>query len=153
MSDEIVILAGTDASIRFTHTILGPDHHLPFIVLARARQWSHLRTFTVAFLCVIGRVLGSVALGFVRIAVGIAVFKLEAVEAFRGEVAAWLLIAFGFAYFVWGLRKALRQRGYEHVHPHENGEPHLHNHNHAGVSPTTGPRRFLGELLRLMAIL
>lgn len=132
MSDEIIILAGTAASIGFIHTILGPDHYLPFIVLARARQWSHVRTLTVTLLCGIGHVLGSVALGFVGIAIGITVFKLEAVEAFRGELAAWLLIAFGFAYFVWGLRKALRQRGHEHAHPHEGGEPHLHNHNHLG---------------------
>jgi len=33
MSGEIAILAGTAATIGFTHTILGPDHYLPFCCL------------------------------------------------------------------------------------------------------------------------
>ena len=32
------------AGVAITHTLFGPDHYLPFIMLARARHWSRLRT-------------------------------------------------------------------------------------------------------------
>ncbi len=132
MSNEIAILAGTAAILGFVHTILGPDHYLPFIVLSKARQWSSAKTVMITVLCGIGHVLSSVVLGFIGIALGIAVFRLEAVEAFRGELAAWLLIAFGFTYFIWGLHRAIRHRTHEHSHVHDDGEPHLHSHKHLG---------------------
>jgi len=145
MSSEIVILAGTAAAIGFMHTILGPDHYLPFIVLSKARQWSGIKTAVITLLCGVGHVLSSVVLGFIGIGLGIAVFKLEAVEAFRGEIAAWLLIAFGFAYFIWGLHRALRSRAHAHAHMHEDGKPHLHTHSHLGghVHPHPSGRRSL----------
>lgn len=130
MSNEIAILVGTAAAIGFGHTLLGPDHYLPFIVLSKARQWSSVKTIVITLLCGIGHVGSSVVLGFIGIALGIAVFKLEAVEAFRGELAAWVLIALGFTYFVWGLHRAIRHRPHEHVHAHGSGEPHAHSHNH-----------------------
>ena len=132
MTSEIAILAGTAASIGLIHTILGPDHYLPFIVLAKARQWRNTKTAVITLLCGIGHVLSSIVLGFIGIALGTAVFKLEAIEAFRGDIAAWMLIAFGFAYFIWGLRRAVRNRTHEHSHLHEVGEAHLHNHKHLG---------------------
>ncbi len=130
MSNEVIILAGTAATIGFLHTVLGPDHYLPFIVLSKARQWSTLKTSVITFLCGLGHVLSSIILGFVGVALGVAVFKLEAIESFRGEIAAWLLLAFGFTYFIWGMHKAIRQRRHEHPHDHEGSEPHIHTHNH-----------------------
>ena len=130
MSNEFIILAGTAATVGFFHTILGPDHYLPFIVLSRARQWSSVRTAMITLLCGIGHVLSSIILGSIGIVLGIAVFKLEVIESSRGEVAAWLLIAFGFTYFIWGIHRAIRSRPHEHSHTHENEEIHLHSHNH-----------------------
>ena len=121
MSNEIVILAGAAAAIGFVHTIFGPDHYLPFIVLSKARQWSIVKTIMVTFICGLGHVLSSVALGFIGIALGIAVFKLEAIESFRGELAAWILIAFGFTYFVWGIHRAIRNRPHTHIHTSKSG--------------------------------
>jgi len=132
MSNEIVILAGAAATIGFVHTVFGPDHYLPFIVLSKARQWSSVKTVMITLLCGIGHVLSSVALGFIGIALGVAVFRLEAVESFRGELAAWLLIAFGFTYFIWGLHRAIRHRTHEHFHLHKGGDVHLHPHKHIG---------------------
>ena len=132
MPDGVGVLAGAAATIGFLHTILGPDHYLPFVVLSKARQWSGRKTATVTFLCGLGHVLGSVALGFVGIALGMAVFSLEALESFRGEVAAWLLIAFGFAYSVWGVRRALRSRPHQHPHPHRDGRDDSDAHVHLG---------------------
>jgi sulfite exporter TauE/SafE len=132
MSNETVILAGTAATIGLVHTILGPDHYLPFIVLSKARGWKATKTTLVTLLCGIGHVLSSVVLGFIGIALGVAVFKLEAIEAFRGDVAAWLLLAFGFTYATWGIHRAIRNRPHRHVHLHKNGETHSHVHRHDG---------------------
>ncbi len=132
MSNETLILVGTAATLGFVHTLFGPDHYLPFIVLSKARKWNAGRTAFVRLLCGIGHVLSSVALGFIGIALGVAVFKLEAIESFRGEVAAWLLIGFGFTYFVFGLHRALRNRPHRHLHLHASGKAHTHLHTHTG---------------------
>ena len=58
------------------------------------------------------------------------VFKLKSVGAARGNIAAWALIAFGFAFFVWGLHRALRSKPHEHAHSHAGGEEHVHAHTH-----------------------
>jgi sulfite exporter TauE/SafE len=124
---EIWMLAGTAATLGLVHTVIGPDHYLPFIVIGRARNWKLRKTLGVAFLAGLGHILGSVILGFIGIALGIAVSKLEGIEAARGGIAAWLLIGFGFAYFAWGMRRAWR--GKPHTHPH------LHDHEDAAVHP------------------
>lgn len=132
MTDEVLVLAGTAASIGFIHTILGPDHYLPFLAMSRARGWSGTRTAVITSLCGLGHVLGSVVLGLVGVFFGIVVLKLESVEAFRGDLAGWLLIAFGTLYMLWGIRRAIRSRPHEHRHHHHGGEPHSHNHSHFG---------------------
>jgi len=130
MDRGLLLLLGTAATIGFVHTALGPDHYLPFIVLSKARGWSPRKTALVTALCGVGHVLGSVVLGLIGILVGVALFRLEAVEALRGDIAAWLLMAFGFAYFVWGVHRAIRGRSHEHAHVHEDGEVHSHTHSH-----------------------
>lgn len=130
MSGEILVLAGTAASIGLVHTLIGPDHYLPFIVMSRARNWSLGKTLWISFLCGLGHVLSSIVLGFAGIALGFAVFRLESIESFRGEVAAWLLIAFGLAYFVWGIHRALKRKPHAHAHLHEDGVRHEHVHSH-----------------------
>ncbi|NQT79742.1 MAG: sulfite exporter TauE/SafE family protein [Candidatus Aminicenantes bacterium] len=130
MSSEILILAGTAATLGLVHTVLGPDHYLPFIVISRARKWSFSKTLLISFFCGLGHVLSSVALGLIGIALGIAVSRLESAESFRGGAAAWLLIGFGFAYFIWGLRRAIRNRPHKHIHVHADGEEHEHLHAH-----------------------
>ncbi|UCG91207.1 MAG: sulfite exporter TauE/SafE family protein [candidate division WOR-3 bacterium] len=133
MSSETSVLMVTAATIGFFHTLIGPDHYVPFIVLSKTRGWSSIKTAVITLLCGLGHVLSSIILGFVGIAVGIAIFKLEAIEAFRGDIAGWLLIAFGFTYLIWGIRKAIRNKPHEHPHHHENGAIHSHTHAHIGV--------------------
>lgn len=118
MSTEVIVLAGTAATIGFVHTLLGPDHYLPFIVLSKARKWSNFKTSLITILCGFGHVLSSVILGFIGISLGVAVFKLEAIESFRGTLAAWFLIIFGFTYFIWGIHRAIRNYPHKHFHNH-----------------------------------
>jgi len=130
MSQELMILLVTAASIGFFHTLFGPDHYLPFIVMGKARNWSMIRTAGITVLCGIGHVGSSVLLGLIGVALGIAVTQLEGVESFRGNLAAWALIAFGLVYFVWGMRRAWKTKPHEHVHVHANGGIHTHTHVH-----------------------
>jgi len=132
MDREIIVLCATAASIGFIHTIFGPDHYLPFIVMSKARKWSMARTAVITFLCGLGHILSSVVLGLIGVAFGIAVMKLEAFEAFRGNLAAWALIGFGFAYFVWGVHSAIKNKPHTHAHLHDSTGAHVHEHGHAG---------------------
>ena len=114
MAEEVRLLAVTAASIGFFHTLLGPDHYLPFIMMARAGEWSRSKTAVVTALCGLGHVASSVLLGFAGILLGTQLSRLEAFESARGDIAAWLLIVFGLVYFVWGVRSAVRNRPHTH---------------------------------------
>lgn len=131
MSRELIVLICTAASIGLLHTLFGPDHYLPFIVMSRSGKWSLNKTILVTTLCGIGHVFSSVLLGIIGISVGIAVTKLEVLESFRGNLAAWGLITFGLLYLVWGIRRAWRNKPHEHPHPHQDGENHSHLHAHS----------------------
>ncbi len=131
MTPELTILLITAASIGFMHTLIGPDHYLPFVVMAKSGKWSSTKTAVVTLLCGVGHVLSSVVLGLVGIAMGVAVAKLELIESFRGNIAAWLLIAFGLVYFAWGMKRAYTRKVHDHPHVHEDGTLHVHTHRHA----------------------
>ncbi|MFO7870619.1 MAG: sulfite exporter TauE/SafE family protein [Kiritimatiellia bacterium] len=130
MSQEIVALALTAASLGFVHTVLGPDHYVPFIAMSKARGWSLLRTSLVTFACGLGHVMSSVLIGIVGIVFGVGVMKLETLEGIRGNIAAWLLMGFGLAYFVWGVHKAIKNRPHRHHHAHPGCPEHSHEHSH-----------------------
>lgn len=129
MTKEISFLAATAASIGFFHTLFGPDHYLPFIVMSKARKWKLRRTILITFLCGLGHVGSSIVIGSIGIAVGIGVSKLEGVEAFRGGIAAWAFIIFGLGYFIYGVIRAQKNRPHKHMHSHGN-EVHIHEHTH-----------------------
>jgi sulfite exporter TauE/SafE len=130
ITEPIAILAVTAATIGFFHTLLGPDHYLPFIVMGKANNWSLPKIMGITFLCGIGHVLGSVVLGIIGVALGLAIGKIEAFEAVRGNLAAQALIVFGFTYCVWGIHRAIKNKPHCHAHTHENNLVHSHTHSH-----------------------
>jgi len=130
MSQDLTLLTITAATVGFLHTILGPDHYIPFIAMSKARDWSIKKTVLITSACGVGHVLSSLVIGLIGIGLGIAVSELELIESTRGEIAGWLLIGFGFAYLIWGLKKAYKNKPHTHTHFHENGTMHLHEHTH-----------------------
>ena len=124
------ILTATAATLAFVHTVLGPDHYLPFIVLSRARGWSIFKTIWVTLLCGIGHVGSSIVLGTVGIAAGIGVSKLAGIESYRGNLAAWAFLVFGLVYTIWGIRRAILNKPHKHYHTHTDGTVHVHEHTH-----------------------
>ncbi|MFH1965057.1 MAG: sulfite exporter TauE/SafE family protein [Acidobacteriota bacterium] len=130
MTEQLTVIIMAAAAIGFVHTILGPDHYLPFVMLGRARGWSHLKLSLITVFCGIGHVLSSIVLGAVGIAMGIAVSDLEIIEGTRSELTSYLLIAFGLVYGAWGLRKGLLGEPHNHSHAHLDGLNHHHKHDH-----------------------
>jgi nickel/cobalt exporter len=130
MTVELGALIIAATSIAFFHTILGPDHYLPFIMMSWARKWNLLKTSMITLLCGLGHIASSVVLGLIGVSLGLAVKGLVDFESFRGNLAAWLLIAFGLIYLVWGLRRAMRNKPHEHSHAHVNKFVHKHVHSH-----------------------
>ncbi len=119
MSHSLQILTISAASIGFFHTLIGPDHYLPFIMIGKARNWSLSKIVWLTILCGIGHILSSIVLGFIGIALEVQVQKLEWIESFRGNLAAWALIAFGLLYALWGLRHwFFKKHPHSHVHHH-----------------------------------
>jgi len=129
VTPEITMLALSAAAIAFAHTVLGPDHYLPFVAMAKARGWSMAKTVRITLFCGAGHLAGSVVLGLVGITVGVQLSSLNWLEGVRGNLAAWMLIGFGLAYTAWGLRQAHRNRPHTHWHHHD-GVSHLHEHRH-----------------------
>lgn len=131
--DALTVLVGSAVSIGFLHTLIGVDHSLPFVVIGRAQGWSLRKTLGLTVLCGVGHVLSSVALGTLGIGLGMAVTRMEWVESWRGEIAAWILVLFGLAYAGWSLARGRRRQQAAHAHgeqvhshEHSDGEPHRH---------------------------
>lgn len=124
----LTTLAATGFTVAFFHAAI-PTHWLPFVLVARARGWSHGKTFAVSMAAGLGHVLLTSLLGL-----GIAWLGLQLDEHF-GElftrVAGGLLLAIG-AWFFWrqwrgGVlhhhvggsgHRASEQCGHEHDHSH-----------------------------------
>ncbi|MEW6526509.1 MAG: sulfite exporter TauE/SafE family protein [Spirochaetota bacterium] len=129
MSYDIFILSLSTISIGFIHTILGPDHYLPFIAIAKAKQWTHKKTALITFICGLGHVLSSFIIALLGILLGLSLEKLDLIEGYRGSIAAWIIITFGFIYFIWGITYIVRNKQHTHYHIH-NTTFHVHQHNH-----------------------
>ena len=113
-------LAAAAVTVGSLHTA-APDHWVPFAAIARARGWSSGRTARVTLLCGVGHVTVSAAIGLAGVFLGVRV--LATFGERLGAVAPLLLIAFGAAYAMWGLRRAIPPRVHGHAHAHYD---HLH---------------------------
>jgi len=125
-------LAGAAAGVGALHT-LAPDHWVPFAALARAQKWSAAKTARITILCGFGHVTVSALLGLLGLVFGRAIFERagEHLEA----VAGILLVGFGLAYGIWGMRRAAGRRVHGHAHTHYD---HVHD-----ASKTTAWSLFL----------
>ncbi len=83
---------------------LAPDHWLPFVMLGRAQKWSHLRLTLSTVLAGLGHVTSSLLIGGLGVLLGMAAERVNMWESTRGSVASLLLIGFGLAYMVWGIK-------------------------------------------------
>lgn len=136
MSHEMYVLIVTAISIACLHTVTGPDHYLPFIVLSRTRQWSMARTVFWTILCGCAHVWSSVLLGIGGAAIGWSLSRIKVLENVRGGFASWALLGFGAVYACWGWLKASRNHSHKHFDFYEDGSIYVYEHRHGEtVSP------------------
>ena len=108
------ILLLSTATIAIVHA-LAPDHWVPFVSIGRAQKWSTAKLLWVTFLSGLGHVGSSIVIGLIGLVLGFSLTHLESMESQRAEVAGLLLIGFGIAYTIWGLK----QVGHHHHHEFE----------------------------------
>lgn len=113
MRGSFLILLLSTLSIGFFHS-LAPDHWVPFVMIGRSSNWSKRKLTWVTFLSGIGHVGSSILLGSVGILLGLTLSKLQNFEGSRGQIAVYLLIGFGVAYALWGLRQAKKHSHHHH---------------------------------------
>ncbi|RCK72205.1 MAG: hypothetical protein IGBAC_0551 [Ignavibacteriae bacterium] len=109
--DSFSTLIVSTITIGIVHA-LAPDHWLPFVMIGKAQKWTKPRLTFVTFVAGIGHVGSSIILGTLGILAGITSIKLQGIEATRAEIGVYLLIGFGVAYALWGLKHA------KHHHSH-----------------------------------
>lgn len=112
MSESFIALVGASFSIAFFHA-LGPDHWMPFVMIGRARNWTKNRLMIITLAGALGHVGSSLLLGSIGIALGV-LTMVEGIEHMRHHMAIWLLIGFGVAYALWGLKHARRPHSHSH---------------------------------------
>ena len=110
MIPETFLIAGSAASVGFIHTILGPDHYLPLVAMARTNGWSGPKTATYTAFCGFSHVLGTILIGSLVFLLGLAFFNIETVQSIRGDFAGCFLLLFGAIYFAWGVRWVIRKK-------------------------------------------
>ncbi len=138
IDNTLPALCSSALAIGVFHTLLGPDHYLPFVALSKARAWSWRRTLVITAGFGLAHTLGTVLLGAAGLTLGLQLGWLQSVEALRGDLAAKGLLAIGILYTAWALWRLARHRPtrhhtptYTHIHAGAPG----HSHQHSGHSP------------------
>ena len=133
METTLSALCSSALAIGVFHTLLGPDHYLPFVALSKARAWSRRRTLLITAGFGFAHTVGTVLLGAAGLALGLQLGWLQSVEALRGDLAAKGLLAIGILYTAWALWRLARHRPtrhhtptYTHIHSGEPGHSHAH---------------------------
>jgi sulfite exporter TauE/SafE len=110
---SVWVLLVSTATIGFVHA-LAPDHWVPFVSIGRAQKWSKAKLAWITLFSGIGHVGSSIVIGTVGLILGFGLTHLESIESQRAQVAGLLLIGFGLAYAIWGLKQV---RHHHHRHP------------------------------------
>jgi len=95
---------------------LAPDHWLPFVALGSAQKWSRWRLTIITITAGLGHVSSSLLIGALGVLLGMTAERLEIWESARGNLVSFLLIGFGLAYMVWGIKNWERKRAHPHTH-------------------------------------
>lgn len=112
------------------HTVAGPDHYLPFIAISKSRKYGYFKTFLWTVLCGAGHVGSAIllALGFLLFAELLTDSRLEWLETWRGDIAAYAMIGMGAALLLHSLHRRWKHRPHAHRHVHLDGTVETHTH-------------------------
>jgi hypothetical protein len=73
-------------------------------MLGRAQKWSQWRLTLSTIIAGLGHVTSSLLIGAIGVLLGMAAERVNLWESTRGNIASLLLIGFGLAYMVWGIK-------------------------------------------------
>ena len=133
MGQELQILITAAITIACLHTMMGPDHYLPFIAIAKARGWRFGKTLMWVIICGCGHVWSSVLLGLGGAALGWSLTKVKWLENVRGGIAGWALLIFGLLYGIWGLIRAYKSIPHKHFDTYDDGSIYVYEHKHGAA--------------------
>jgi sulfite exporter TauE/SafE len=109
--DNWPVLASGAVTVGVLHTVLGPDHYLPFVAIGAARRWSRGKLLAVTALCGTVHIGASFAIALVVGGLmGLGVSRVEEVLGWQGAAVAWSLVVLGLGYAAWGLLRPHRHR-------------------------------------------
>lgn len=109
MKNTMTVLLFSTLSIAFLHA-LAPDHWMPFAAIGRAQKWTKTKLLWVTFISGVGHVGISILFSILGILLGFSLARLKSLEGHRGEIVLWLLIGFGIAYMLWGIKRAKERK-------------------------------------------
>jgi len=105
------VLALSAISVGVLHTLVGPDHYLPFVAIGSARGWSRRKLLAVTVGCGSIHVLSSLVIALVVGGLmGLGAARVEEVFGWQGTAVAWALVVLGLGYAVWGLWRPHQHR-------------------------------------------
>jgi len=84
---------------------LAPDHWLPFVMIAKAQKWSQRRLAVMVFFAGLAHVLSAFLIGLGGMALGVTFNQAVRFDSARANIFSYLLIGFGLAYMIYGIRK------------------------------------------------
>lgn len=134
-SQSLTLMLWTAGILGVLHTLMGPDHYVPFVMMSRSERWPLRKTMWITFLCGLGHVGSSIVIGLILGSLGMAAAHWETSSwaswhEWRGNICAWLLMGFGAAMLLHGLVKAWRGESHDHHHRHAVEVVHSHHHDH-----------------------
>jgi nickel/cobalt exporter len=106
------LLLFSTITVGFIHA-LAPDHWLPFVMISKAQNWGKWKLTSLTTLAGLGHVGSSLLIGALGVLLGVVAEKVNVWETSRGTIASWLLIGFGLAYMVWGMKNWGRKHTHE----------------------------------------
>lgn len=133
MPPEMQALIFTAITIACLHTLTGPDHYLPFIVLSKTGRWSIRKTIAWTLICGIGHILSSVLLALGGAAVGWSLSKISWLENIRGGIAGWVMLCFGLLYLIVGFYRLYKNKPHRHFDLENDGSIYVYEHDHSAV--------------------
>ncbi len=111
MEGSWTVLALSAISVGVLHTLVGPDHYLPFVAIGSARGWSRRKLLAVTVGCGALHVASSLLIALVVGGLmGLGAARVEEVFGWQGSIVAWMLVALGVGYAAWGLWRPHRHR-------------------------------------------
>lgn len=132
MNDYAVLLL-TTISIALLHTLSGPDHYLPFIVLSKAKKWSLSKTLLITFFCGLGHVGSSLLIGYAIVFLGWNISKVAMFENLRASWSSWAFVVLGFIYTLWSVYLLAKNRVHKHFDLDDPDDVYVYNHKHGGL--------------------